>query len=318
MADAIIARDQSPVRVTVAAAVASGECRQLKDGRAAVYKGLNAASSGDQVSFETTGQFTMAKTAGFVALNGGRAYWDHSANAVYYKPTNDRDFYVGTFVADAASADTECTVNLNVEPTYEIELIGSKTADNIWTTEATNGLGVTPMVGGGVQLAFDAVAEAAQAACYAVRTFPKTANAIVEFKLTYSDNGDNSALDWDVGIANASHATDFDAITEFCSVHSDGNALDLYAQSDDGTTDTALTDTTVNLVEGTAFEVWFDMRDESDIQIYVDGSLVLAASTFTLGAATGPFFPIIHMEKTADDTSADLRCHWCRVRIAEQ
>jgi 16S rRNA G966 N2-methylase RsmD len=54
-------------------------------------------------------------------LDGGRAYWDHSANAVTFEKVNDRDFYVGRVVGDATSASTTCNVNFNIDPPYDMD-----------------------------------------------------------------------------------------------------------------------------------------------------------------------------------------------------
>lgn len=312
-AEATLVRDEHDIRKTAAAAIASGEIHQMSDGRAGYMPALNAAANGDRVAFQTTGQVNLPKTASIVILDGGRVYWDHSANACHFKPVNDRDFFIGVAVGDAASADTSMTVNLNVKPSYQAELVSG-----VWTAEATNGLGVTPLVGGGVQLAFDAVAEAAQAACFSERTFPVASNPILEARIAPFDVGNNAALDVNIGLASASHATDFEAIAEFVAVHLNGNALDIFAHSDDGVTDVALTDTTVNAVDDTYFEVWLDARNPADVQIYIDGVLVLGATVFTLGAAVGPLKPILHIEKTNNATPADVRIDFCRVRIAEQ
>lgn len=299
--------------LVLAAAGESGQVVQLADGRAGYIAGLKNPASGDRVAVQTEGIVTVIKTASIVILDGGRVYWDHSANKAHFKPVNDRDFFLGTAYGDASSASTSMKVMLNKMPQYVID-----SREGVWTTEATLGLGTTLLVGGGVQLAFDAVAEAAQAAMISERTVPIASNPILEARLAIFDKGDNAALDFDIGLASASHATDFQAVAEFVSVHFDGNALDLLAQSDDGTTDVAPADTTVDAVDDTYFEVWIDCRDPSDCQIYIDGVLVLGATVFTLAAATGPLKAIVHMEKTSDDTVADVRLDFLKVRIAEQ
>src|SRR3990167_11215870 len=101
--------------------ISSGQVIQLPDGRAAFYEGLNATSSGDDVPFSTSGKVTLPKTTSMVLLAGGRAYWDHSANAVHYKKTNDRDFYIGRVATDASSSDANCDVYLNSDPPYDID-----------------------------------------------------------------------------------------------------------------------------------------------------------------------------------------------------
>lgn len=320
MAEATYLKDDEVTEITAAAALASGQVIQLADGRAGFVAGTGAGvAAGDLAGVQTEGHITVAKTTSMVILDGGRVYWDHSANKAHYKTANDRDFYLGTAVGDAASAATTMVVNLNAKPVYAIDLAGGPTlSQSNWVTEATNGLGVTLLPGGGAQVAFDAVTEAAQAALYSARTLPIASNPILEARVAIFDKGDNAALDVDIGLANGSHATDFEAVTEFVAVHIDGNTLDLDAHSDDGTTDVAPTDTTVNLVDDTFVEVWIDCRNPADVQIYVDGALVLGSTVFDLSAATGPIFPIVHMEKTSDDTPADFRVDFLRVRTAEQ
>lgn len=314
MSDAILKRDRHETRKTAAATVAGGEIHQLADGRAGVLNQLDDIASGDRGTWVTEGTFTVTKTSGEVWVDGQPIYWDHSANsATCLTPTSDKDFYLGVAVGDATSAATTGLVNLNVRGEYVIDL-----KSGVWTPEATNGLGTTLLPGGGVQLAFDAVTEAAQAAIYSERTVPISANWILEARVAIFDKGDNAALDFDLGLANGSHATDFEAITEFVAVHFDGNTLDIDTHSDDGTTDVAPDDTDFDATDDTYFDIVIDGRDPSDIQIYINGDLVNGSVTFTLGAATGPLKAIVHMEKTSDDTVADVRVDFLRVRIAEQ
>jgi len=307
------------LKKVLAAAASAGAFHQNADGRATYMYGLNAAAVDDQRTFYPANQISIPKTTGIVILDGGRVYFDRSAGSATFRTVNDRDFYVGVAVGDAASADSTIVVNLNVEPRYETAMWGGKViSQNIWTPEATNGLGVTPHFGGAAQFAFDAVAEAAQVALYSERTFPIASNAIFEFRWAIANKGDNSALDIDIGLSNGSHATDFESVTEYVAFHLDGNTLDLDAHSKDGFSNVSITDTTINLTEGTYVECWIDCRDQDDIQMYVDGVLVLGSSRFTLNGATGPVKPIIMMEKTSDDTVADLRVAFAQVRIAEQ
>lgn len=315
MADTSIARGRNDRRKTAAAAIAVGELHQLADGLPAFKDGLSAAVNGDtNVRFVPTGQATCPKLASVVCLDGGRAYWDHANNWVTpLKPTSGRGFLLGSFVGDAASADSTCVVNIDVPPRYEIEL-----REGYWTTEAALGLGVTLLPGGSVQLAFDAVAEVAQAAIYSERTVPIASNPIFECRLAIFDVGDNAALDIDVGLASSSHASNFETITDFVSFHWDGADLSIWAQSDDGTTDVAPVDTTLNAVDDTFLELWIDGRDPTSLKLYVNGVRVLSGTTFSWAAATGPVKAICLIEKTSDDTLADVRIEDMRVRIAEQ
>ena len=78
-------------------------------------------------------------------------------------------------------------------------------------------------------------------------------------------------------------------------------------------------DSTLNPVDDTRLFLQIDCRDLSDVQIYVNGvDAVPAGTTLVLSAATGPLKPIAHIEKTANDTLADVRVHMLGVRTAEQ
>lgn len=310
MADATYIRGRDENRVTAAAAVAAGECWQLKDGRAAVYVGQQAASAGDRTNFTTTGQFTFTKTAGVVLLDGGRAYWDHSANAVTYKKVNDRDFYLGRVVGDAASADTTCAVNLNVDPPYDIDMLRDGALSVATGTAAAGGFGLPVPYGGARGLSLTATNEAQCVDMLSVDRFALGANAIAEFVVRLGANGSTNAVDISIGVANGTSTTDADAITESLFFHIDGGALDIYAESDDGTTEVNATDTTVDITEGSAvanrFEFWIDMRDPSDCKFYINGAEVLSA-TANLGniaAATGPLGLLVHLEKTSSTATA--------------
>lgn len=323
MADATLVRGRDEVRVTAAAAVAAGEVWQMKDGRAAVYAGLNAAASGDRTSFVTTGQFTFTKTASMVLLDGGRAYWDHSANAVSYKKVNDRDFYLGRVVGDAASADTTCVVNINVDPPYDIDILRDGALSVATGTSAAGGFSLPRVYGGARGLVLTSTNEAQCVDILSVDRFAVGANAIVEAIVRLGTNGSTSDVDFNIGIANGTSTTDADAITESCFVHIDGGALDLFAESDDGTTEVNATDTTINVTAGSAvsdrFEVWFDLRDPADIQIYVNGALVLGSTVFKLDAATGPLGLLVHLEKVSGTaTAGPIYVDALRARLSEQ
>lgn len=321
MADAVLVRGADEVRVTVAAAVASGECWQLKDGRAAVYASQVAAASGDRSTFVTAGQFTMPKSAG-VLLSGGNAYWDHSANSVTYKKVNDRDFWLGSIVGDAATGDTTCVVNLNVAPKYDIDMLRDGFLSVPTGTQVVGAFGFPKVLGGAISLELTATNEAQCIDLLSVDRFALGANAIVEAIIRLAANGSGAAVDLNIGIANGTSTTDADAITESCFIHIDGGALDILAESDDGTTEVNATDTTVDITEGSAvanrFEFWFDMRDPADIQIYINGANVLPSSVFNMAVATGPLGLLAHLEKTSGTTTGRVVIDAFRARYSEQ
>ena len=106
-------------------------------------------------------------------------------------------------------------------------------------------------------------------------------------------------------------------------VHIDGGSLNLYAESDDGTTEVNATDTTVDFTAGSAvsnrFEVWIDARNPADVQIYIDGVLVLGSTVFTLAAATGPLGLLVLLEKvTGTATAGPVYIDRACLRTAEQ
>ena len=310
--------DVQTVEILAPAAGAAGQVIQLADGRAGVVQGANASSdayaSGDTITVAVSGVYAILKTAAIALLKGGKAIWDRSANTAGFAKGNG-DFYLGTVAADAVAADATVQIDLNAQPAYAVELGATPFA-----VENTDGLGVLAEgVGTNVlKLAFDAVAEVAQAALYSSDGVPVADLGILEARVAVYDIGDDAALDISVGLANGSHATDMDAQAETCLIHLDGAALDIKAESDDGTTEVAATDTTVNAVDDTYFEIWMDCRNIDDIQIYLDGVLVLGDSVFKLDAATGPMLAIAHIQKTSNDTTADLRVDFLRIRSTDE
>lgn len=295
------------------AAVTGGDVLQLADGRAAHASRDIAAGALGAVA--VAGIVTVAKTANIVLLDGGEVYWDHSAGAAHYKRGADRDFFIGTLVGDAAAADTTCKVNLNVRPNYDISLADGFRTLMILTAGTPR---LLPNGRAGAQATFSATAEAQKIDALSNEGFGKAANAIVEARITVVDGGDNAALDINVGVASGTHATDADQIANSLFVHMDGNSTNINLESDDATTEVAATDTTLDYTAGTPIDVWFDLRNPADIQCYVNGALVLADTVFTLAAATDPLKLLIHMEKTADDTTANVAVDWLRARIAQK
>ena len=74
-----------------------------------------------------------------------------------------------------------------------------------------------------------------------------------------------------------------------------------------GTTDTAAVDSTVDLVDDTYANFKIDFTDKADVKFYINGTRVLAATTFDISAYTGTLTPIVLVEKTSDDTTFDVR-----------
>lgn len=316
MPDAIFNDAFDQQRVTLAASLGAGEVWQMKDGRAA-FNDSTAKSSGDKPQFTTEGVVTITKTNGVVILDGGRVYWDHSANSATYKPVNDRDFYVGTAVGDWATGDVQVNVRLNAKQENIIDF-QRDAFDTVFAGTRAIGTMDLEVRGGARKFLISATNEAQKIDMLSQFGFARTANAIVELIFNVVSDGAGTVVDVSLGLANATHATDADSITESLFIHLNANDVNIYAESDDGTTEVAATDTTIDYTEGTPVEVWFDLRDEADIQIYVNGAIVLGSTVFKLDAATGPLKLLIHIEKTASTDAYTLDINRFHARLGEQ
>lgn len=286
---------------TADAAYSAGDVIQLRDGRAGVVT-ANVAS-GDVVGVRVKGRVKVAKTTSMVMLPSSKAFWDHSANKAHLLHRNDRDFYLGVVALDAASADTVVYVDLNVQPAYTVGL------EHGWVGARVQTAGFVSSVGAGREGwngEFSATAEAQKVDALSHRGMAPASEGIFHALVCVNTNGDAAAVDINVGVANGTHASDADAITESMFCHIDGNSVNINLESDDGTTEVNATDTTVDFTAGTPFLVQFDMRDLTDIQAYLDGVNVLPASVFKLNLATGPLKVLAHMEKTADDSPGNV------------
>jgi len=321
MAEALYYRDDDTILKAATAAVAAGEVHQLADGKAGVNAGLNAAVSGDRLTMYTEGMFVVEKAAGVVVLDGGPVYWDHSANVATYKSVSDRDFFMGTAVGDAASAATTLVVNLNKRPAYKVDLARDGFISVLAGTAAAGGFGYPVNLGGSTVLELTATNEAQKVDALSVEGFAVGANWIVEGAFRVISDGAGTAADLSLGVASGTHATDADSIAESVFIHLDANNTNINAESDDGTTEVAATDTTTDYTEGSALasrvEFWMDGRDPADVQIYVNGALVLGSTVFNVNAAAGPLFLLAHLEKTSSTDTYKVAVDWLRVRTAQ-
>jgi predicted RecA/RadA family phage recombinase len=323
MADAALVDSCDERKIFLAAAAGSGEVQQLPGGRAGVLAGLATPESGDRVAFYDCGQFLVTKTSGVVFLDGGRVYWDHSANAATFRKVNDRDFYIGRAVGDAASTDTTARVNLNApEWEYDISFTHHALLSVPTGTQAVGGFGFPKPLGSANSIELTATNEAQCIDMLSVNRFALSANAIIEATVRIPANGSTSAVDFNIGVANGTSTTDADAIAESIFFHIDGGALDIFAESDDGTTEVAATDTTVNATEGSAvanrLEFWIDLRNPASAALYIDGVRVLSGTTFNISAATGPLGLLAHLEKTSSTATGRVVIDQFVARFSEQ
>jgi predicted RecA/RadA family phage recombinase len=318
--EATYVRPRHETRLTLAAAIVTGEVYQLNDGRAAVFSAADGLDAGERASLKTDGTYTVVKTASQVWVKGDPIWWDRSAgSATCLEPigAGDRDFYLGVATEDAASADTTGSVNLNVEPTWIID----STRDNGDTVVVLTAGTPNLFNRGGMMTAFfSATAEAQKLDWLSDRSFPLASNWVLEALVEIATNADADVADLSIFVANATHASDADAITESAGFHFDlGADLNIDAESDDGTTEVAATDTTVDFAVGTPVRLKLDGRDPSNVKYYIDGVEVLSgtANLGNIAVATGPLKALFHLEKSSNDSPGEVKCR-IRVRTAEQ
>ena len=320
MVDALFVQEGEYVDYTPAVAVVAGDVVQLSDGRAAfAHDAIAAAVKG---AVRVCGLVTMPKTTSIALLDGGKAFWDYSAAKVHFRKVNDRDFYLGRVVGDCTEASTSCVVCLNVTVPFDIDVHDSPMLSVATGTKVIGVFGFTKIHGGAIILELGATSEAQCIDLLSVDKFAVGANPIAEFIFRVPTNGTGSTVDFSLGLASATSATDADAIAEHCLIHIDGGSTAILAQSKDGSTTVAAADTTKVISAGTAVanrvEVWMDGRNLADIQIYVDGVLVLASTVFNLGAATGPLGIIAHLEKTTGTETGIFALDAMRCRLMKQ
>lgn len=300
MAEATYLQDACIVPFTVTAAVEAGQVIQLPDGRAGVA--IDGYAAGVLGSFKVRGRHRVAKTTSMVMLPGSELFWDASANKAHLLFGNDKDFFLGSCLDDAAAADTEVDVLLNERPAPTISFASGFVNANVQTA----GFPSISGAGDSVNMAFTTTAEAQKVDALSIRGISPSAKGIVHMLICINTNSDNAAGDLNFGLANGTHATDADSITESLFIHVDGASTNINAESDDGTTEVTATDTTVDFTAGTPFLAQWDLRDNTDIQLYIDGVNVLPNSVFKLNAATGPLKLLAHMEKTSDDSPGNV------------
>lgn len=312
-------KDGAVIDWTPTAALTGGEVIQLPDGRAGVA--VDDIAAGALGAVQVSGIFSVTKTTSMVLLRGGPVYWDHSANKAHYKEVLDRDFFLGSVVTDAASADTEVLVNLNVAPTYKIDLARDAYLTVPVGTAAAGGFGPPRRAGGALEFVITATSEAQKADALSVQGFAIGSNAIVEGAFRMPNGGSGSASDFSIGVADGTHASNADTIAQSVFLHMDGGATLINAESDDGTTEVAATSTTVSFTAGTDIakrvEFWMDFRDPADVQIYINGALVLPSSVFNVALAT-TLYLLAHVEKSSGTETADMTVDWLRVRTIEE
>ena len=183
------------------------------------------------------------------------------------------------------------------------------------------GLGVLNELidGAAYNLQFDAVAEIADASVRCSANLLASKGCTLEVDLHLTDIGDAAALDVDWGFATlvdtASVRNDLDTAADNALFHMDGSSANILAQSDNGTTDVAPTDTTLdNVTTALAYKnciviVRPPVAATPTLclaEFWVDKVRVLSSTTFSV-IATALLGGIVGAEKTSDDTTAVLK-----------
>jgi predicted RecA/RadA family phage recombinase len=321
MAEAAYRQEGEVLDYVPDADITAGEVIQLRSGLAAVFP--------TGVDFDTLqtgagiveGVVRLDKTANIVLPEGVQVFWDHSANTATYASANDRDFLVGYAVAPAAAADTYVDVMLNKKPPYAVDISNDPFTTVVVGTEVTGeaGLSGPKRYGSAHRMIISATSEAQKVDIFSDKGFAAGANAFIEAEVSIiSGLASGGAQDFNIGVASATHATDADSIATSAFVHIDGNSVNILAECDDGTNETAATDTTIDAVAATPFTLWIDLSDLASVKFYINGARVLSGTTFSMAAATGNLFLLAHLEKTTGTTVFDAKVNYLRARISQK
>ena len=297
------------IDATPATAVTGGEVRQLPDGRAAVFAVDLAA--GEKGAGQTEGVWHATKAADIVLVEGQEVYWDHSANAVTYWATSDKDFFLGTVYSDAAAGDARVYVILNQRAQCVFNA-GAAGAEGAARTAVVLTAGAPSFLrSGGSHLAkFSATAEAQKLDLLSLRSVPIASKWVWSAVFTVIADADADVGDLSLGMADATHASDADSITTSAFFHMNlsGADLKIYGESDNAAAEVAATDTTKVFAVGTPVHVLIDGRsgDGSALAYYVNGIRVLSGTAFTVAGAAGPLKALFHLEKSANDSPGEV------------
>ncbi len=306
MPEAIFKQEGEMVDWTPTAAVAAGEIIQLKDGRAAFAP--TAIAAGILGAVQVCGIVEVAKVITQTMLVSNQVFWDKSASTCnLLRGLGTDDFFLGTVMEDAAYTATTVKVALNVKPTYTSDLAGGyhsipiQTAGDVYVNGAGNSInffhGVT--------------AEAMKTDALAINKIATGTPGVLQARVCINLNQDNSAGNFVVGLADATHATSTDTITSSLFLRTDGASLNLNIESDNAAAEVSKTDTTIDAVVGTPFLVTWDLRDWAAIKCYINGLRVGdgttgSAVTLTLAGVAGPLGVFAWMGKTSDDSPGNI------------
>jgi hypothetical protein len=309
-------RDWREIVQTAAAAVAAGKIKQLPDGSAGIFGGLNAADSGDSVAWQRIDQFIVPKNSAIALLDGGRAFWDKTnAYMTYFRKQNDGDFYAGRVVGDALVGSTTCVVNFNqgTREGYDYD-IGVDPFSSVIIGGAT-----LLSRGGAYEFVLAATNEAEKVDVLCNDGFATGAGGIVEGAFTVVTDDSSTNAIFSIGVASATHATAFASIANGIGFQVKNHDTKIYALSQTASVTVNPTDTTKTYTAGAGnrVEVWIDLRIPAAPVMYVNGVPVLTSTVFNISASAVAWKLIAHLVKASSTDTMDVQVEWLRARLQQ-
>lgn len=321
MGSAFRVRDRDAILLQALANLAAGTVKQLPSGQAGIFGGLNSATSGDLVMWQTKDQFQLPKLSTVNLLDGGRAYWSVANGYVTYaRAANSQDFYIGRVVGDALAGSTTVVINFNVPETdiYDYVLSRDPFQSLFVGTRAIGTLDLQDR-GGALEFSLAATNEAEKVDALGSDGFATGAGAIVEGAVTVIADDSSTNAVFSVGIASGTNATALTNVANYLAIQLKNHDTHIYAISGtgSGTVTTAQTDTTVTYAVGTRFEFWFDLRNPAAVAIYVNGLRVLSSTTFNVNGSASAWKLLAHLVKASSTDTMDVQVEWLRARLQQ-
>ncbi len=184
-------------------------------------------------------------------------------------------------------------------------------------TTALDGTGISYTEGGngGLTGAFDATDENANAGVDG-GSFLVSEGIYFAMKMHMTNIGDSALVATDWGLfetMTAALRADLAAPVSVCAFGMAGNSADILVQSDDGTTDVAPVNSTIdNVTTGGAFKLFeIVVRASGACTLWIDGTQVLSSTTFAL-LTTAVLSAVLNMEKPSNDTLGIWVCRSIR------
>jgi hypothetical protein len=315
VSDATYVRDWNRPRYIAQGSVATGRLWQTRDGRAGYFPGTTAAAVTDNILEKTSDQVSVPFNSAINILDGGPVYWDRTnLYATYLRVGANRGFLLGSAIGDNLLSATG-TVNLNVPPRYDVDLFRDPFTTAIVKTAGAPAINWR---GGAADMLLDATSEAQKVDALSNDGIITGSKGIVEFAVKVINGGASTHTKFYIGLANATHATDPTAVTEYIYFEIDSNVTTINALASDGTNTLAKTSTTVTYTAGTRFEGWIDLRDPTHIKLYLNGVQVLISTTISLAAGASNLFLLAWLGKTSSTDTMEVEVDWFKVRTAEQ